>query len=114
MCDGLGKQMGPWKLARNFWAARETVPGPPDGYRFHDLRHYYASLLISSRLGVRVVQARAAAHLREDHTRQVRASVARLRPRRSGRHRRCDDGPKPDLADYLRTEGGGSCILPRQ
>jgi integrase len=34
------------------------VPGLPEGFRFHDLRHYYASLLISSGLDVKVVQAR--------------------------------------------------------
>jgi hypothetical protein len=32
--------------------------GLPDGFRFHDLRHFYASLLISSRLDVKVVQSR--------------------------------------------------------
>ena len=38
-------------------AARAQVPGLPEGFRFHD-RHYYASLLISSGLDVKVVQAR--------------------------------------------------------
>ena len=32
--------------------------GLPEGFRFHDLRHYYASLLISKGLDVKVVQAR--------------------------------------------------------
>jgi integrase len=30
----------------------------PEGFRFHDLRHYLASLLIASGLDVQVVQAR--------------------------------------------------------
>jgi integrase len=34
------------------------VPGLPDGFRFHDLRHYLASLLIASGADVKVVQAR--------------------------------------------------------
>jgi integrase len=53
-----GRQMGPWQLQRAFWAARAQVPDLPEGFRFHDLRHYYASLLISSGLDVKVVQTR--------------------------------------------------------
>jgi integrase len=58
MTDELGHQMGPWQLQRAFRAARTTVQGLPDGFRFHDLRHHYASLLISSGLDVKVVQTR--------------------------------------------------------
>jgi integrase len=58
MCDEAGRQMGPWQLQRAFRAARTQVQGLPDGFRFHDLRHYYASLLINSKLDVKVVQAR--------------------------------------------------------
>jgi integrase len=58
MCDEVGHQMGPWQLQRAFRAARSAVEGLPEGFRFHDLRHYYASLLISSGLDVKVVQAR--------------------------------------------------------
>ena len=58
MCDEAGRQMGPWQLQRAFRAARAQVKGLPEGFRFHDLRHYYASLLISSGLDVKVVQAR--------------------------------------------------------
>jgi integrase len=58
LCDWAGKQMGPWQLQRAFRAARAEVEGLPEGFRFHDLRHYYASLLINSGLDVKVVQAR--------------------------------------------------------
>jgi integrase len=59
MCDEAGRQLGPWALQAAFRAARSHAgTGLPEGFRFHDLRHYYASLLISSGLDVKFVQAR--------------------------------------------------------
>lgn len=58
MSDEAGQQLGPWALQRVMRNARRAVEGLPEGFRFHDLRHYYASLLISSGLDVKVVQAR--------------------------------------------------------
>ena len=58
LTDEAGQQLGPWQLQRAFRAARAKVDGLPAGFRFHDLRHYYASLLISSGADVKVVQAR--------------------------------------------------------
>ena len=34
------------------------MPGLPPGFRFHDLRHYLASMLIASGADVKIVQAR--------------------------------------------------------
>jgi integrase len=34
------------------------VAGLPEGFRFQDLRHYYASMLIAAGLDVKVVHAR--------------------------------------------------------
>jgi integrase len=34
------------------------VPGLPQGFRYHGLRHYFASLLIASGSDVKTVQAR--------------------------------------------------------
>jgi integrase len=40
------------------WAAARDCAGVPDWARLHDLRHYYASLLIAGGASVKVVQAR--------------------------------------------------------
>ncbi|WP_037678877.1 tyrosine recombinase XerC [Streptomyces albus] len=55
--DG-GEQVSPWAIERQMRAVRSKVPGLPEAFRFHDLRHYYASLLIASGADVKVVQHR--------------------------------------------------------
>lgn len=47
----------PWAIERAIRAHRGEA-GLPAAFRFHDLRHYYASLLIAGGLDVKVVQAR--------------------------------------------------------
>ena len=56
--NGIGGAASPWILERAIRSARRKVPGLPEGFRFHDLRHYLASLLIASGADVKVVQAR--------------------------------------------------------
>ncbi len=58
LTDELGRQLAPWTLGRAFRAARSAVAGLPAGFRYHDLRHYFASLLIVSGADVKTVQAR--------------------------------------------------------
>jgi len=53
-----GGQLGPWQLQRAMRDARAKVAGLPDGFRYQDLRHYLASLLIASGADVKTVQAR--------------------------------------------------------
>ncbi|WP_347956455.1 tyrosine-type recombinase/integrase [Gordonia aichiensis] len=48
----------PWTIERAMRDAREKVAGLPDGFSFHDLRHYLASLLIASGADVKTVQSR--------------------------------------------------------
>ncbi|MBC7631965.1 site-specific integrase, partial [Aeromicrobium sp.] len=55
--DQWGNPAGPWTIERAIRACREEA-GLTNAFRFHDLRHYFASLLIASGLDVKVVQAR--------------------------------------------------------
>lgn len=105
----VGEQVGPWQLDRAVRAARTALKARaeeaeqrpkakpadieaararalPEGFRFHDLKHFYASLLIASGADVKVVQARlrhasakttldAYAHLWPDTEESTRAAV---------------------------------------
>ena len=104
-----GEQVAPWKIDRAVRAARAALKARaekaaqqptaapaevdaakaealPVGFRFHDLRHFYASLLIASGADVKVVQARLRhasakttldtyAHLWPDTEESTRAAV---------------------------------------
>jgi integrase len=81
----MGEQVGPWQIDRAVRQARAAA-GMPAGFRFHDCRHHFASLLIASGSDVKVVQARLRhasatttlniyAHLRPDTEESTRAAV---------------------------------------
>jgi integrase len=53
-----GRQLSPWAIERAMRKARSKVKGLPAGFRYHDLRHYFASLLIADGSDVKTVQAR--------------------------------------------------------
>lgn len=53
-----GQQLTKKTLERAWISAKAQVPGLPPDLRFHDLRHYLASMLIASGMDVKVVQAR--------------------------------------------------------
>lgn len=53
-----GRPVAPYTIETAFAAAREKVTGLPDGFRIHDLRHHFASLLIAAGLDIKTVQAR--------------------------------------------------------
>jgi integrase len=84
--NGTGGEAGPWVIDRAVRASR-TAAGLPDGFRFHDLRHYLASLLIASGADVKVVQSRLRhasatttlntyAHMWPDSDESTRSAVA--------------------------------------
>lgn len=89
VADDEGKQMGPWKIEREMRRVRVTVAGLPEAFRYHDLRHFYASALIASGSDVKVVQHRLRhssakttldtyGHLWPDSDESTRAAVERL------------------------------------
>lgn len=99
-----GRSVAPYTIEWRFRQARATIDGLPEGFRIHDLRHYYASLLIAAGLDVKVVQARLRhasakttldtyAHLWPDTDDSSRAAVGEVVAARAG-----------NLADYLRTK----------
>jgi integrase len=50
--------LSPWAIGRAMRKARSEVQGLPASFRYHDLRHYFANLLIASGGDVKTVQAR--------------------------------------------------------
>jgi integrase len=87
--DDDGGQLGPWKVERHMRRIRKAVPGLPEGFRFHDLRHFYASMLIAGGADVKVVQHRLRhssatttlntySHLWPDSDESTRATVERV------------------------------------
>lgn len=92
--NDFGRPVAPYTLESRFRAARTDVQGLPQGFRFHDLRHYYASLLIASGLDVKVVQTRLRhssakttldtyGHMWPDKDESARAAVAAVFHERS-------------------------------
>lgn len=53
-----GRPIAPYTFETAFRAARQHIEGLPEGFRVHDLRHYFASMLIAAGLDVKTVQTR--------------------------------------------------------
>lgn len=73
----------------------------PEGTRFHDLRHYYASLLIRHGESVKTVQAR----LGHASAAETLDTYSHLWPDSDDRTREAVDAVLGSPADSLRTEG---------
>lgn len=115
-----GDQLAPWTLQRAIRLARAKVPGLPPDFRFHDLRHYLASMLIASGADVKVVQARLRhasakttldtyAHLWPDSDESTRSAIDAVMTARSeppGKQRECLDVTRPNGSEVAAVECG--------
>ncbi|MGO9295772.1 MAG: tyrosine-type recombinase/integrase [Streptosporangiaceae bacterium] len=102
LTDGRGGQLGPWAVERAMRTARGKVAGLPEGFRYHDLRHYFASLLIASGADVKTVQAR----LRHASAKTTLDTYGHLWPDRDESTRAAVEAVFQDHADCVRTEAG--------
>jgi integrase len=102
-----GGQLEPWRLERAIRTARGKVDGLPAGFRYHDLRHYLASLLIASGADVKTVQAR----LRHASAKTTLDTYGHLWPDRDESTRAAIDAVfqtrLENPADSVRTKRGG-------
>jgi integrase len=94
-----GGQLSVAAVERRMRAVRGKVPGLPSGFRYHDLRHYYASLLISSGADVKAVQTR----LRHASAMTTLTTYSHLWPDSDDRTRSAVESVFQDHADFLRT-----------
>jgi len=97
--DGIGRPASPWSVERAMRSSRTKVPGLPQGFRFHDLRHYLASLLIGSGADVKVMQAR----LRHASAKTTLDTYGHLWPDADESARAAVGAVLTARADYLRT-----------
>jgi integrase len=105
LTNEVGKQLSPTTLERAIRASRSRVPGLSPAFRFHDLRHYLASLLIASGADVKVVQAR----MRHASSKTTLDTYGHLWPDSDDSTRAAIDVVIAARADNLRTaEGGGA------
>lgn len=103
LVNELGRQLAPWTLERAMRAARAQLPGMPATFRYHDLRHYFASLLISSGADVKVVQAR----MRHASAKTTLDTYGHLWPDSDDSTRAAIEAVIAARADCLRTAEGG-------
>lgn len=102
LTDDGGGQLGPWALERAMRTARAKVAGLPAGFRFQDLRHYLASLLIASGADVKTVQAR----LRHASAKTTLDTYGHMWPDRDESTRAAVEAVFTARADSLRTAAG--------
>ena len=96
-----GKPIRRTMFSARVWRPAVKASGVRQGTRFHDLRHYYASLLIRHNESVKVVQAR----LRHASAAETLDTYAHLWPDSDDRTREAIDSVFGAPTDSLRTAG---------
>jgi integrase len=105
-----GRGVTAWRLNEVWAETRTTIKGLPEGFRIHDLRHYFASLLIAAGLDIKVVQTRMRhaspvitlrtyGHLWPDTDDTSRAAVAAVLSARKSPPGADPEGSSSDSAD---------------
>ena len=97
-----GGQLSPAALGHAMQRVRKKVDGLPAGFRYHDLRHYFASMLIASGADVKTVQAR----LRHASAKTTLDTYGHLWPDRDESTRAAVEAVFAARADSLRTNRG--------
>jgi integrase len=104
-----GRQLHPRSLEEAVQKARAKVAGLPPNFRYHDLRHYFASLLIAGGSDVKVVLAR----LRHASAKTTLDTYGHLWPDSDETTRAVVESAMRNPADYLRTDAVGAGRTPR-
>jgi integrase len=87
--NGRGKPLGPYGINEAIRRVRDDIDGLPEGFSYHDLRHYFASMLIASGADIKTVQARLRhanaattldvyGHLMPDADESTRAAIGKV------------------------------------
>jgi integrase len=102
--NAIGRQASPQSVEEGMRKAKSKVQGLPPGFRFHDFRHYYASMLIAEGCDVKVVQAR----LRHASAKTTLDTYGDLWPDSDDSTRAAVEAVFLARADYLRTQEDGA------
>ena len=99
-----GRPVAPFTIEVAFAKVRVTIDGLPTGFRIHDLRHYFASMLIAAGLDVKVVQAR----LRHSSAKTTLDTYSHLWPEKDESARAAVANVFAARADSVRTDAATS------
>ncbi|KAB1947653.1 tyrosine-type recombinase/integrase [Brevibacterium linens] len=109
MRNDYGRPVAPVTLQHAWKDVRRTIEGMPESFRIHDLRHYYASLLISQGLDIKTVQK----CLRHGSAKTTLDVYGHIWPDKDESARAATSSVFAARADCLRTEGDSAASLPQ-